>query len=63
MSDINSTRVMVTAVAAAFGMIGAVGLFVYQKIREQQLNERVKQDLDKVNEAVAELQAQLDHLR
>ncbi|XP_046419606.1 regulator of microtubule dynamics protein 1-like isoform X1 [Neodiprion fabricii] len=63
MSDINSPRLIATAVAAAFGVIGAVGLFVYQKIREQQQTERVRRDLDKMGETMAELQAQLDLLR
>lgn len=63
MSELNSSRVIVTAVAAAFGVIGAVGLFVYQKIREQQQTESVRRDLDKMGETMAELQAQLDNLR
>ncbi|XP_048507386.1 regulator of microtubule dynamics protein 1-like isoform X1 [Athalia rosae] len=63
MSNLNSPQVIATAVAAAFGVIGAVGLFVYHKIREQQQTEQVKRDLNNLSETMAMLQAQLDNLR
>ncbi|XP_015586763.1 regulator of microtubule dynamics protein 1 [Cephus cinctus] len=63
MSEAQNTVIIAAAIGAAMGVIGAAGLFIYQKVLEKRQSMMMRSNLDNMNQRILELQAELESLR